>query len=345
MSNQTLKRCKDRLFLAIMARPRLKRTVLPYCGLFDLVTFPLVLLSLLQLKATRLHGNYAYMGLAKRLFRRIGVYPLLDHYYEPLFNPAHLHRDLGEPRPLPGLRLDTGAMLARLEEIARPEELAAVPLSGQGGDRPEFFHRNIAFGYADAEYYYSTIRHAKPARIVEIGSGFSTLMALRALARNALEGAPGRMTCIEPYANQWLSELGVEVVRERVELLPLDFYEQLGPGDILFIDSSHIIRPQGDVLHEILTVLPRLRPGVLVHVHDIFTSRDYPAAWVKDFIRLWNEQYLLEAFLSSNPNLTVIGALNHLYVEHRAELAVACPILDREPGHHAPSSFWLRKDA
>src|SRR5690606_23330735 len=118
--------------------------------------------------------------------------------------------------------------------------------------------------------------------------------------------------CIEPFENPWLDASGATIIRRPLEEVDRDLFASLGDGDVLFIDSSHVIRPQGDVLIELLEIVPSLQPGVFVHVHDIFTPRDYPARWVKDEVRFWNEQYLLEALLSCSTSFRVVGALNHL---------------------------------
>jgi len=118
---------------------------------------------------------------------------------------------------------------------------------------------------------------------------------------------------------------------------------ELGENDILFIDSSHVIRPQGDVLCEYLEILPTLRSGVLVHIHDIFTPRDYLDQWLIDEVKLWNEQYLLEAFLSCNFEFEIIAALNFLKHRHPAELAAKFPMLGENIAHCEPGSFWIRK--
>ena len=130
------------------------------------------------------------------------------------------------------------------------------------------------------------------------------------------------------------------MIRMRVEEVGNQLFEELEPGDLLFIDSSHVIRPQGDVLTEYLDILPSLRPGVIVHVHDIFSPRDYPPEWLTESLLLWNEQYLLEAFLTSNRDWEVLGALNMLKHEHFTALQKTCPYLtpDREPG-----SFYMRR--
>ena len=138
----------------------------------------------------------------------------------------------------------------------------------------------------------------------------------------------------------WLEKTGATVLRQRVEEVDLSFFGQLEAGDLLFIDSSHMIRPEGDVLFEYLELLPSLKPGVIVHVHDIFSPRDYLDSWFTEFVYFWNEQYLLEAFLANNSAWEVIGALNYLKHNHYEPLKSVCPFLtpDREPG-----SFYLQK--
>ena len=123
------------------------------------------------------------------------------------------------------------------------------------------------------------------------------------------------------------------MLRKKVEDVGLELFGDLGENDVLFIDSSHVIRPGGDVLFEYLELLPRLRPGVIVHIHDIFSPRDYPQQWLVDWVRLWNEQYLLEALLSENPHWKIIGALNYLKHTHYDALHAVAPFLTpvREP--------------
>ena len=111
-------------------------------------------------------------------------------------------------------------------------------------------------------------------------------------------------------------------------------------NDILFIDSSHMIRPQGDVLFEFLEILPVLKPGVLVHIHDIFSPRDYPKEWVVDKHCMWNEQYLLEAFLSFNSQFRILGAVNFLKHNHGKALESKCPNSAKLPDDE-PGSFWI----
>lgn len=186
-------------------------------------------------------------------------------------------------------------------------------------------------------------RHFKPQKILEIGSGQSTLMAQLAIEANKREDPSYDCTqiCVEPFENSWLERTGVIVHRTKVEELDAMAVESLAANDIIFIDSSHVIRPQGDVVHKYLNMLGRVRPGVLIHVHDIFTPHDYPETWVLHERRLWNEQYLLEAFLCFNRSFKIIGAVNWLWHNHPDLLTSACPMLLKNGGE--PGSFWFTR--
>jgi uncharacterized UPF0146 family protein len=197
------------------------------------------------------------------------------------------------------------------------------------------------FEAGDAEFLYQFVRTCKPGKIVEVGSGHSTRVVHAALAANQAEsGIRAEHVCIEPYSNPWLEQMdGMRLVRDRVQDCAIDWSRELKPGDLLFVDSSHIIRPQGDVLNVYLDILPRLAPGVFVHAHDIYTPRDYPAPLVIDKVVFWNEQYLLEALLTDTKRYEVVAALNFLKADHFAELQRVCPFVTpaSEPG-----SFYLR---
>lgn len=272
----------------------------------------------------------------------MGMIPVRDHYYEPQINFRLLKRPLDEERRLPGIDWNVDAQLAFLQNFRFGDELS--DLSTDAAGPVQFRFRNGNFESGDAEYWYQLIRAIQPRRIVEIGSGNSTLMARRAIAKTTADQPHYSCdhVCIEPYEMPWLESTGVRVIRERVEDVDRSLFLSLEAGDVLFIDSSHVIRPQGDVLVAYLEILPMLREGVIVHVHDIFSPRDYPRAWVVDEIRLWNEQYLLEAFLSHNHEWEVIGALNLLKNRHYDALRSVAPFLtpDRQPG-----SFYMRRRA
>jgi len=188
------------------------------------------------------------------------------------------------------------------------------------------------------------IRHFKPGRIIEIGSSYSTLMAKEAIESNTRENSlyNCEQICIEPYEMPWLEKTGVQVIRKLVEDVDVSFFSSLQNNDILFIDSSHIIRPQGDVLYEFLQILPSLNPGVVIHIHDIFSPKDYTKKHIVDDVLFWNEQYLLEAFLSCNSDFAIIGALNYLKTHFPDKLNAKMPVLRNHPDH-VPGSFWIKK--
>jgi len=308
----------------------------------DIALLPLTILSALWLKLIRRVGVYR-MRVSRAVFNRVGVFPIRDHYYEPAFNPCHLRRPLSEERHLPGVDLDIDGQLETLARFEFANELNRFPRSATEPGR--FYYDNPNFPPGDSEYLYSVIRQFKPRRILEIGSGFSTLMMVNALAANAADSATYRceLRCIEPYEMDWLEMIpSVEVIRQRVEEVEASAVEDLEANDILFIDSSHVIRPQGDVLKVYLEFLPVLRPGVLVQIHDIFTPHDYPAGWLLDQVRLWNEQYLLEAFLSCNVRFKVLGAVNLLSKRYPDRLAEKFPVFREKQGNCDPGSIWLQ---
>lgn len=314
----------------------LARRLMP---LADVILAPFVYPCALLLKAIRRAGVHR-MPLCRAVLMQVGVFPIRDHYFEPQFDLRKAAPSLSRERSLPGIDWNVEEQLRVLDALHFSGELEDVPQSAPGG--LEFYMNNGSFVSGDAEYWYQLIRLKKPKRIFEIGSGNSTLMAIRALRRNQGEDASYncKHVCIEPYPMPWLQELPVTLIREKVEDIDAGFFSELEENDVLFIDSSHVIRPQGDVLYEYLELLPILGKGVIVHVHDVFSPRNYPAQWLVDEVRLWNEQYLLEAFLSHNGNWKVIGALNYLHHHHYERLKSAAPFLtpDREPG-----SFYIQR--
>lgn len=276
------------------------------------------------------------------LLKRIGVFPIRNHYYEPLFDDRHLSSPLDTPRALPGIDFNMPKQLDLLEEMNYAEEFVAFSQQQEAdGSEASFRFNNEGFEPGDAEFLYHAIRHFKPNKIIEIGCGTSTKIARKALSMNAEEdGAKKRHICIEPYERPWLETFDdIELVRAKVEDCEIDWRDSLASGDLLFIDSSHIIRPQGDVLYEYLNIIPQLQSGVIVHVHDIFSPRDYLDNWVRRDVRFWNEQYLLEATLGNSARYEVIAALNRLKHEHYPELQRVCPYLERE---YEPGSFYFR---
>ena len=198
-----------------------------------------------------------------------------------------------------------------------------------------FDFKNYFFSDFDAALYYCLIRHLQPQRIIEIGGGYSTRIADKALAHNQ----QGKLTCIEPYPEERLlrAELNVEIVRKRVEEVDLDFFSCLEANDILFIDSSHTVKFGSDVCYAFLEVLPSLNPGVWIHVHDIFFPQDYPADWLLNRRLALNEQYLLEGFLAFNTSFSPQLANHWLCLDYPEEARRLWP------DTASSSSFWMQR--
>jgi Methyltransferase domain len=308
----------------------------------DILFSPLTLFSSIWHKFIR-SGTARQMPLSENIFMSVGVLPIKDHYYQPLVNPRkHLRKPLNEPRLLPGIQWNVDEQLSLLKAFRYQEELLAIPYEQKEAAPLAFYYDNPSLRAADAEFLYSLVRHFKPRRVIEIGCGYSTRLAVQAEQKNRAENSAHACAhiCIEPYEMPWLEKLEVKVLRSKVEDLPLSTFDVLESGDILFIDSSHMIRPQGDVLFEFLEILPTLKPGVLIHVHDVFSPRDYLKEWLVDQHIQWNEQYLLEAFLSFNSEFRIIGAVNMLKKDQRKALEEKCPITAQWPDDE-PGSFWM----
>ncbi|MFL2809065.1 MAG: class I SAM-dependent methyltransferase [bacterium] len=319
----------------------MKKLIKQLLPIVDILLIPFVYPAALLLKNIRRAGVHR-MPHCKNAFMNVGVFPIRDHYYEPQFDNQNPTPAFFEDRNLPGINWNISEQLEMLKRFVFAKELEDI--SRVKPSNLKYYLNNDAFESGDAEYWYQIIRTIKPKRIFEVGSGNSTLMAIKAINKNQEEDLSQKCDhiCIEPYEMPWLEEAGVTVVRKKVEELELSFFSQLQANDILFIDSSHIIRPQGDVLFEYLELLPSLNTGVIVHVHDIFSPKNYLKQWLQDEVKFWNEQYLLEAFLSHNNSWKIVGSLNYLHHNHYDKLNSVAPFLtpEREPG-----SFYIQKSS
>ena len=206
------------------------------------------------------------------------------------------------------------------------------------GQPSRFYLNNGLFDGLDALVAYCMVRHFRPRLIMEIGGGFSSLI----LGEAAADNHSSCLICIEPFPQEFLKRgfPGLHsLIEKRVEDVELEFFSQLSSGDILFIDSSHTVKIGGDVNYLFLEVLPRLKPGVIVHVHDIFLPFEYRRDWVIQEFRFWTEQYLLQAFLTFNSEFEVLMANSYLSHSHEEDLKTTFPSLHSWGG----GSFWMRR--
>jgi cephalosporin hydroxylase len=274
-----------------------------------------------------------------RTFERHGVHVTPVHFYGPIPDTAQLSDEVWAPSELVGIDMNDDEQLHLLREVF-PQfrgEYEALP-TAPTDDHTAFHLENGLFGGTDALVLYCMLRHLRPRRVIEVGSGPSTRLSAQAARSNGST----ELVCIEPYPDEVLQE-GFEgltsLITARVEEVSLDLFTALEADDVLFIDSSHVVRIGGDVAFLFLEVLPRLRPGVVVQVHDVFLPHQYPHEWVVDGLRFWNEQYLLQAFLASNSAFRVVLANSYLEARYPDVLRSTFPTSPWWGG----GSFWFQR--
>jgi predicted O-methyltransferase YrrM len=281
------------------------------------------------------------------IFQSRGWHMVPVHFYSPIPNTRELPERLWKTRSaMVGVDMAIDRQRALLEALGEVylKEYLAIP--DEVPPSPTEYTRKSHFTGIDGGLLYCMIRRFKPRRIIEIGAGQSTLLSLLALRRNAEEhpAARGELTSIEPYPSDLvrsaLSGVGRLIV-EKVEDVSLQEFEALGENDILFIDSSHTVRVGGDVVHELLEIVPRLAPGVLIHVHDIFLPLPYPKEWVVGRQTFWAEQYLLQAFLAFNRDFEVLWSAGLMQADSAEQVARHFPGFD--PEARGGGSFWFRR--
>lgn len=274
--------------------------------------------------ATRAPWVRAWAAGLFRTCQKLGINVTPRHFYWPIPDLKMLARkNWTECRLSDGVSLQLDRQL-RLLETALLSFCSECHFPEQATGRAHEFHFNNGFfERVDAEIAYAMVRHQMPRRIIEIGSGQSTRLMAAALRRNAEEGHRGELLAIEPHPDEVLRQgfPGLsKLAMQRVQEVPLEVFTRLKWGDILFIDSSHVVAVDSDVIHEYLRILPKLQPGVVIHVHDIFLPADYPQKFVMNNLCFWGEQYLLEAFLSYNRAFQVLWASSAMQFFHHPEL-------------------------
>lgn len=267
--------------------------------------------------------------LAYRLFRlleRFGVHVLPVHYYSPVPDLGALERTRevwAKKSALPGIHSDLDEQVAALRSVCAPY----ISEYASGDVYREAMRRNLGPGYGpiEAQALHAVIRHFKPKRIIEVGSGTSTWCMLAAVKRNEAEGARTSITCIEPYPSAGLRATpDITLIASPVQRIATEMFEELGENDFLFIDSSHAVKPGSDVNYLILEILPRLKPGVIVHVHDIALPYDYQRDLFHNLFA-WTETSLLRAFLIHNPHARILFCLSQLHYDRKTELTELFP--------------------
>ncbi|HET7037782.1 MAG TPA: class I SAM-dependent methyltransferase [Thermomicrobiaceae bacterium] len=289
-----------------------------------------------------------------RAFDRLGVHILPKHYYTPIPDYAWLaaHRDAWTQRAsLAGVAWDLEQQLVWLASTCQPyyPEVAGLSIyqeitRSQAGP---------GFGPIESQVLHCFVRAFKPKRIIEIGSGVSTLAMLHAAALNQQQAAPPtEITCIEPYPSDVLKHLhGIRRIQQPAQLVDAELFSQLQAGDLLFIDSSHAVKTGSDVPHIYLNIIPKLVPGVFVHIHDVYLPYLYPRDVLSSYFG-WQETAMLLALLVNNAQLEVRACLSALSYDRTAQVRQVLPDYQpqasieglRAPGARGdfPSSMWLQ---
>lgn len=282
--------------------------------------------------------------LAQRALRPVGYHLTRRHFYSPIPVIEEIPESRWDgPSELPGVDLRVEDALALLVGSLRPylsEFRPPLNPSAPG----QFWLNNGGYGAVDAEILYAVLRHLKPARVYELGSGVSSHVIHVAARANAKDGNPLEHTIFDPFPYQAAAMgpvPGVTAYPVRTESVDPMRFSALQAGDVLFVDTTHTVRTGGDVTHIFLEILPRLAAGVTVHVHDIFLPYEYPRDWVIDQRRAWAEQYLLQAFLAYNDHFEVI--MPNYAVARAAPDVLQEAIPSFDPKTVRPGAFWIRR--
>jgi hypothetical protein len=264
------------------------------------------------------------------------------HYHSPVVDPSVVGSYLTEQRAsdlhgFGGIEIDVETMIKTFEESAPWLRGLDLPTEKSAG---RYYETGGPFPLGDAYTLALIMQRYRPRRIIEIGSGFSTACMLDIAEREGLET---KITCIEPFAARLKSllrpadERRVNLIEDFVQTVPVGLFSELERGDILFIDSSHVLKTGSDVHYEIFNILPILKPGVIVHLHDCPYPFEYPEKWVFDWNHSWNEVYALRAFLMFNDRYSVLMWPSMLKHVCGPRVNAAFPEFPK----FAASSIWL----
>jgi predicted O-methyltransferase YrrM len=297
------------------------------------------------------YAGYRLLKRTKHAARSFGspyvrMFPAGD-FYSPLpdIKQVVASKDLlfnRDAKEHPGVDIGEARQLAVLDELAKFHDEAPFPETATAGSR--YYYENPFFQIGDAIVLYGMLRRLNPRRVIEVGSGFSSAVMLDTNDR-FLHGR-AEFVFVDPYP-QRLHSLLTEADQRRcrifetgVQNVPLEEFLQLEAGDILFIDSSHVVKIGSDVRHLLWEVLPRLRPGVVIHFHDLFWPFEYLEEWVLNG-NAWNEAYFVKTFLQFNSAFQIEYFNSYMAIVHRAALQAKMPKCLPRTG----SGLWIKKTA
>ena len=322
---------------------RIKRFLFPFVELVMRVVIPLL---------APLYAWAARYGTGSDACLRRGFLPLPVHFYSPVPDIDDLRiRDIWSRKSdMPGVAFRPEMQLTFIRDLGRKYGDECRWPAQDTGDRKRYYTENQGFSFGCAATTHTIIRDFKPNKVVEIGSGSSSLVIAEALLRNVRDGqrVPPEHVIIDPYPQPYV-ESGLSACtrleKKRVELLEASFFDSITANDVLFIDSGHTVRTGGDVNFLLLEVVPRLKKGVIIHVHDIPLPYEYPEVYSTNprFRVFWTEGYLLHAFLCFNQRFEILLAMNWLMRDHPDHFRAAFRHYDPALHRLVSSSFWMRR--
>ena len=267
------------------------------------------------------------------------------HFYSPIVNPAEVFNRWAENwrnarEIVEGIDIDLSAMVAFWK--THLDIIQSTPFSSTEG-AGRYHYENNAFCHADAIMLRTMLHVLRPKRVIEVGSGYSTACMLD--TRDELGGDGFTLICIEPFADLLRSLMRPQdrdithIIERAVQDVGPEILAELEPGDILFIDSTHVVKTASDVCHHLFTLLPHVPRGVHVHFHDIFRGFEYPEDWVIHKNFSWNESYALRAFLMYNSNFYVTFFNDIFGLKKRDLIEDTFPDFLKNTG----GSLWMRR--
>ena len=268
------------------------------------------------------------------------------HFYSPMpdvntIEESYLRQN-DTYRPMPGLNANDARQMEMLKSLSVYYQLLPFGDGYRRNKTRYYFNGDAWFSYADAIVLFSMINHFRPKRFIEVGSGYSSAVTLDT-CEMFLDNQV-KITLIEPYpdalyeATHDTDDVESLLLRTGVQAVDPALFQELNRNDILFIDSSHVVKYASDVLFLLTEVLPLIKPGVVVHFHDIFWPFEYPINWLQEG-RGWNEAYFLHAFLIDNPHYEILYFNNYMAKVHPEEVEKAMPLCMKNSG----CSLWLRR--
>ena len=275
------------------------------------------------------------------------------HYYSPIPDviPILKNETTGanlNSKECIGIDIREDVQLNLLDKLASYYKDISFPEQPNNSHR--YFFQNTYLSHPDAVILFGMLRHFKPKKLIEVGSGFSSALILDTngeFFNNSIH-----CTFIEPYPDQRVFRLLKEndrqlhtIIDKSITEVDLGLFEELNKNDILFIDSSHIVKTGSDVSRIIFEILPRLKPGVIIHFHDIYWPFEYPIDWLVTG-RSWNEAYFLKAFLQYNNSFEILYFNSFMDLFHKKELKEKMPLCLHDSDYHlthGASSLWIRK--